>query len=101
MRHLHPITRETREAGWQLVLPGLRSTQEDVLAALRAHPAGMTAEEVQDYVGGRSLNNVRSRLTELGKRGAVEVVGKRASLRSGVKIAVWRATSNQQQEAGS
>jgi hypothetical protein len=84
------ITQETREAGYQAMLPLSETIRLAVLAALRAHPEGMTAEEVQSATG-YSLNSCRSRLTEAKACGLVEVIGKRPSPRTGVSVAVWRA----------
>jgi DNA-binding IclR family transcriptional regulator len=87
---MNQTTRETREAGYQFSLPMAETIRLAVLAALRAHPEGLTAEEVQAATG-YSLNSCRSRLTEAKSCGLVEVIGKRPSLRTGIAVAVWRA----------
>lgn len=83
------ITRATRAAAYQLVLPTLTSSKERAFEAVRGHgPAGLTAEECHEEIGG-SLNNTRSRLTELFKERRLTVVGKRKNAAGTVKIAVY------------
>lgn len=82
------ITAQTRENGMQAILPFADATRERVVECLRAHPQGLTADEMHGILGGR-LNNVRSRLTEEKKAGRVVAIGKRKSALTGVTIAVW------------
>lgn len=84
------ITHDTREAGLQAVLPFVGNIQENVYAAVRAHAAGLTAEEVQAAVG-CSLNCARSRCTELFKCGRFVVTGKRKNAPGTRMIAVYAA----------
>lgn len=48
-----------------------------------------TAEEIAACAN-ISLNNARSRLTELAKQGMVETAGRKESPRSGVRITLWK-----------
>ena len=84
------ITESARAAGYQAILPLARGMRAQVLDALRSFPDGLTAEEVA-ATAGLSLNNARSRLTELCQRGVAGSVGKRESPRSGVRVTVFRA----------
>ncbi len=79
---------ESRREGLQLTLPRVETIRSAILAELAAHPEGRTAEEIQ-YARGFSLNNTRSRLSELYEEGLVDVVGRRSSMFSGVNISVW------------
>ena len=68
-----------------------RSTRAlEVLDALRGHPGGLTADELATVMG-REPYVVRPRLTELKSAGLVITVGRRASARTGKRIAVWAA----------
>lgn len=87
------ITAQTRENGMQAILPFADATRERIVECLRAHPQGLTADELHGILGGR-LNNARSRLTELKSQGLVVVIGKRKSALTGVTIAVWAITPN-------
>lgn len=83
-----PITHETRENGMQAVLPFVDNTREYIKEWLAANPAGLTARELHGKMGG-SLNDIRSRLTELTDEGVLVVVGKRKCAVTGVTVAVW------------
>ncbi len=82
------ILHETREEGLQAILPFQGNIQEACFETVRAHRAGLTAEEVQEAVG-CSLNSARSRLTELFKAARLVVVGKRANKLGTRQIAVY------------
>ncbi len=84
------ILHDTREAGLQAILPFQGNIQEACFEAVRAHHAGLTAEEVQAAVG-CSLNSARSRLTELFQASRLVVIGKRANGKGTRKIAVYAA----------
>lgn len=82
------VTHDTRESGYQAILPFVGNIQENCFEAVRAHHAGLTAEEVQEAVG-CSLNSARSRLTELFKASRLVVIGKRLNRAETRKIAVY------------
>lgn len=84
----HSITHDTREAGYQAILPFSGNIRENIFEAVRARYAGLTAEEAQNEVG-CSLNCARSRLTELFKCGRLAVVDKRFNKAGTRKIAVY------------
>lgn len=89
------ITQETRRASHQDIQEKVRPRREVIYSILPPAPDGMTAEEIADALLKRGLirrfdmNYVRPRLTELKSAGAVEVVGKRKSYRTGKDTAVW------------
>lgn len=62
-----------------------------VLGALRASPAGATAQELEAMTG-LSGNTVRPRLVGLRERGLVEDSGGRRATASGRQAVVWRVT---------
>ena len=82
------ITHDTREAGLQAILPFVGDLEEKVFEAVRVHHSGLTAEEVKEATG-MSLNNVRSRLTELTLDGRLIVIGKRLNKAETRRVAVW------------
>ena len=88
------ITESARAAGYQAILPLARGMRAQVLDALRSFRAGLTAEEVA-ATAGLSLNNARSRLTELCAMVPPQAfaVGKRESARTGVRVTVFRAVA--------
>ena len=88
--HLIPAWRKARGDGYQYALPTMDATREEIVAVLGAAPGGLTAEEVHDRLPHRTLNNVRSRLTDLKKCGRVETTGRRPSARTGVRISVFQ-----------
>jgi DNA-binding transcriptional ArsR family regulator len=65
------------------------NTKARIMACLKRHGRDMTAEEIHDLVLG-SLNNVRSRLSELLASGLVEKLEMRGEAESGVHIHKWR-----------
>lgn len=64
----------------------------EVMEALRDHPEGLTADELATFLR-REPYVVRPRLTELKSAGLVVTVGRRASARTGKRIAVWAVPS--------
>lgn len=84
------ILNETRESGYQAILPHVGNIQEACFDVVRAHRAGLTAEEVHEAVG-CSLNSARSRLTELFQASRLVVIGKRANRLGTRQIAVYSA----------
>ncbi len=86
------ITQETRRESYDAVLPFVGSVQARVYAAVKAHPLGLTAEQVQAAVG-CSLNCARSRLTEIYNAGGLIVVGKRQNFADTRNIAVYALPS--------
>lgn len=85
---MNKITNDTREAGYQAILPFAGNIAEAVYEAVRLHHAGLTAEECQEATG-IGLNNVRSRLTELFKASRLVVISKRSNKAQTRKIAVY------------
>lgn len=88
----NPITRQTRDAAYQAVLPLAANRQEKAFEALRGRLGGLTAGEVAEATG-LPLNGARSALTELMGSGRVTIMGKRvctaANTSKRTKAAVW------------
>lgn len=82
------ITHETRDESYQAILPFVGNIATRVYAAVKAHPLGLTAEQVQAAVG-CSLNCARSRLTEIYNAGGLVVIGKRRNAADTRNIAVY------------
>lgn len=88
------ITTDTRREAHEAIMPQKPQRYALILEFLRER-GDMTAEEITDELVRRSaipsfdLNAARPRLTELKEAGRVQVIGKRASIRSGRKTAVW------------
>ncbi len=76
-----------RHDGHQAIIPRKATIERRILDALDGRE--LTAEEVA-AVSGVSLNNARSRLTELKAKGAVETAGRRLSPITGIHTAIWR-----------
>ncbi len=90
---MNEITRETRAAAYQAVLPLAANRQERAFECLRAHaPSGLTAGELSEETG-LPLNGARSALTELLGNNRVVTIGKRLSTHKDAqqktKVAVW------------
>lgn len=89
------ITKETRRQSYDGILPERGDRCRIILETLGSRR--MTVEEIADeLVENGSLkyydrNFVAPRLTELKQAGVVEVIGKRASKRTGKNTAVWAA----------
>lgn len=75
--------REAHEA----IKPHKLTIERMVLDALAGRE--LTAEEVA-AVSGITLNNARSRLTELKKKGLVETNGRRMSPVTGIHTTIWK-----------
>ena len=88
------ITRETRRASYDAVLPKVNDRAKLVLETLGDNE--MTVSEITDCLvdAGRlpyfNRNYVAPRLTELKDMGVVETCGRRKSTRSKATEAVWR-----------
>jgi hypothetical protein len=83
------ITVETRREGLEHIEPKAAEIATVVLAALiHQFPQGATAGEISKFTG-VSLNNTRSRLTELYGRQRVITTGKKLNPETGVRVAVW------------
>ena len=85
---------QTRRASYTAVLAGLAPRQAEVLEALVASPAGLTAWELADRVH-RLVHAVRPRLTELKKRGHVTTCGRRWYAPTARHEAVWQVVRPQ------
>ena len=83
------FTKQTRAEGYSVALVKAEDIAAVVLATLAGRPGGLTANEIQALNPAISLNNVRSRLTELKLRGLVRAIGKRINPATGVHVAVW------------
>lgn len=83
------FTRQTRAEGYAVAAAKADDIAAVVLATLAGRPGGLTANEIQALNPTISLNNVRSRLTELKLRGLVRAIGKRINPATGVHVAVW------------
>lgn len=88
------ITRQTRRASYEAVLPKVNDRHRLILATLGGRE--MTVSEIVEELveAGRiphyNRNYVAPRLTELKERGLVETCGRRRSIRSHATEAVWR-----------
>lgn len=91
---MNPITKETRKASYEAVLPKVNERCRLILETLGTR--SMTVSEITDeLVAAGTLpyfnrNYVAPRLTELKDMGVVETCGRRKSTRSPATEAVWR-----------
>ena len=76
-----------RREGHKAIRPHKPTIERMVLDALADHE--LTAEEVA-AVSGITLNNARSRLTELKKKGLVETNGRKMSPITGIHTTIWK-----------
>lgn len=81
----------TSEEAAERIAPRATIIRAKVLGALLAHPMGLTADEIADYLG-ISMLSVRPRVSELAKEGRVEKTGERRTNVTGMSAAVWRAS---------
>lgn len=94
MRNLEfNFTRDTRAEGYAVAQGKADDIAAVVMATLTGRTGGLTANEIQALNPAISLNNVRSRLTELKLRGLVRPIGKRLNPATGVHVAVWAVAS--------
>lgn len=90
------ITRKNRREAYDKIIPKRDNHKELILSVLKAHPNGMTAEEVAQAlvdsgkISHMDMNFVRPRLTELKESDKVQVVGRRPSVITGRNTAVWK-----------
>lgn len=90
------ITRKNRREAYDKIIPKRDNRKELILSVLKAHPNGMTAEEVAQAlvdsgkISHMDMNFVRPRLTELKESDKVQVVGRRPSVITGRNTAVWK-----------
>lgn len=86
-------TLETKAEANATIDRNLRYRQ--ILAVLREHRGGMTAKEIavamyhKGEIPTTERNFTAPRLTELGKRGDVEPVGKTTCFYTGKRVTVW------------
>lgn len=79
----------TRGESWEKTIAQLGPRTLEVVKALKAAPAGLTAWEIASQTG-RLVHAVRPRLTELKKnRGLVRTIGKRFYEPTQRQEAVW------------
>lgn len=90
------ITKETRRASYEEVLPKVKERSRQILEVLGGR--AMTVSEITDELVAAGTipyynrNYVAPRLTELKDMGVVETCGRRKSTRSTATEAVWRRT---------
>lgn len=88
------ITKETRRASYDAVLPKVNARSQLILGTLGLRE--MTVSEITDELVERGVlpyynrNFVGPRLTEMKDAGIVEACGRRQSTRSTATEAVWR-----------
>ena len=88
------ITRETRKASYEEVLPKVKERSRQILETLGNR--AMTVSEITDELVAAGTipyynrNYVAPRLTELKDMGVVETCGRRKSTRSTATEAVWK-----------
>lgn len=86
-------TLETRAEAHEEVNKNLRYKQ--IIGVLRNYPAGLTAKEIaaemcrQGEIPTSERNFTAPRLTELGRRGTVEPIGKKICSYTGKRVTVW------------
>lgn len=91
---MNPITKATRKASYEAVLPKVNERCRLILETLGTRE--MTVSEITDELEATgkipyyNRNYVAPRLTELKGMGVVETCGRRESTRSGATEAVWR-----------
>lgn len=91
---MNPITKETRKASYEAVLPKVKERSRLILETLGDR--AMTVSEITDeLVAAGTLpyfnrNYVAPRLTELKDMGVVETCGRRKSTKSQATEAVWK-----------
>ena len=91
---MNPITKATRKASYEAVLPKVNERSRLILETLGNR--AMTVSEIADELeaSGKipyyNRNYVAPRLTELKDMGVVETCGRRKSTRSPATEAVWR-----------
>ena len=87
------ITQETRREAYEAIGPKRQIRRQLLLEILGDRE--MTVDEIEDElirigeIRAYNRNFVAPRLTELRKKGILEVIGKRKSPISGVRISVW------------
>lgn len=87
------ITQETRREAYEAIGPKRQIRRQLLLEILGNRE--MTVDEIEDElirigeIRAYNRNFVAPRLTELRKKGILEVIGKRKSPVSGVRISVW------------
>ncbi len=91
---LSEITMETRREGREYIESKTAKIEARILEtlALAIFSSGATAGEISDFTG-ISLNNVRSRLTELQDRLRVVPIGKKINPKTMVRVAIWALRS--------
>lgn len=96
------ITRQTRRASYEEVLPKVKERSRLILATLGARE--MTVSELTDELVAAgeipyyNRNYVAPRLTELKDMDVVETCGRRKSTRSTATEAVWRRKRTERKE---
>lgn len=80
-------TATSRDAA-RIMKPRDKPLREKVLAVLKAHPAGLTADEVAEILG-ETVLAIRPRVSQLNKLGLVTDTGLTRKNVSGVAASVW------------
>lgn len=99
---MNPITKETRKASYEAVLPKVKDRSRLILETLGDR--AMTVSEITDELveAGKipyyNRNYVAPRLSELKDMGVVETCGRRKSTHSTATEAVWRRKEQNHEE---
>lgn len=80
---------DTSVAAAEAMAPRVETLKAQVLEVLRAHPEGMTADEIAAAMG-ESILTIRPRVAELRRLGHVEPTEWRRANASGRTAIVWR-----------
>lgn len=76
-------------AAAELIAPHTAAVEHDIVAAFRAHPAGLTDDELCRHLEQRYPPTVKTARSRLAKTGRLVPTGERLSLR-GRPMTVWR-----------
>ena len=82
-----PSTSETRHEAEVAIKPSAATLREQVLACVKAHPGGITDEQIATFTG-LNPNTARPRRLELEKAGRIVASGT-SKTRSGRKAVTW------------
>jgi hypothetical protein len=89
--HPLPSTLQTRGEAELAIKPSAANLREQVLATIKAHPGGITDEQIAKF-SGLNPNTARPRRLELEKAGRIVASGT-AKTHSGRKAVTWVAAS--------
>lgn len=83
------MVRDTSKQAYNSILPALGDKQKDVLRVIRRHPRGIALFELPDQLGW-PINAISGRVTELSRKGLIEIIGEKINPQTGRKAKIWR-----------